>query len=82
MRTPEHSTKRTRPRPLGALRYGLAAACLLGAVIWLTDWQGLWQALCDSQPAYLVGCIMIYYLGVWLSCLKWQSLLRAQGIEA
>ncbi len=65
-----------------ALRYGLAAACLVGVVIWLTDWGALWLALRAARPAYLIGCVAIYFVGIWLSCLKWRSLLYAQGVRA
>ena len=65
-----------------ALRYGLAAACLVGVVIWLTDWGALWLALRTARPAYLIGCVAIYFVGIWLSCLKWRSLLYAQGVRA
>ncbi|MEI7771197.1 MAG: lysylphosphatidylglycerol synthase transmembrane domain-containing protein [Chloroflexales bacterium] len=63
------------------LRYGLAAACLVGVVVWLTDWGALWLTLRATQPIYLIGCVAIYFVGVWLSCLKWKSLLQAQGVS-
>lgn len=65
-----------------ALRYGLAATCLVGVVLWLTDWGALWASLRAARPAYLIGCVAIYFVGIWLSCLKWRRLLHAQGVRA
>ncbi len=67
---------------LRTLRYGFAAACITSVAIWLTDWDSLWLTLRAVRPAYLIGCVAIYFIGIWLSCLKWRSLLYAQGIHA
>lgn len=67
---------------LRTLRYGFAAACITSVAIWLTDWDSLWLTLRAVRPAYLIGCVAIYFVGIWLSCLKWRSLLYAQGVRA
>ncbi|MBX0328716.1 flippase-like domain-containing protein [Oscillochloris sp. ZM17-4] len=56
------------------------AGGLLAVVAWrLTDWPTLRAVFTGARPGYLIGCILIYYLGVWISCVKWRLLLQAQG---
>jgi hypothetical protein len=77
----EKKHPRWRERIGLGLRIGLASS-LLAAVAWrLSNWPELRAVFTSAQPAYLIGCILIYYLGVWISCVKWQLLLRAQGTE-
>lgn len=70
-----------RARLMIALRLLLGAAILGLIATQMTSFADLHAVLLGAHPGYLLGCIAVYYLGVWISCLKWQALLRAQGIS-
>ncbi|MDZ4719452.1 MAG: lysylphosphatidylglycerol synthase transmembrane domain-containing protein [Roseiflexaceae bacterium] len=64
---------------LTLLRIGVALA-LVGLIFWkLADLRMVGAALLQANPLPMTGCVVIYFAGVWLSCIKWQNLLRAQG---
>lgn len=66
-------------RVLTGLRIGVALA-LVALIFWkLADLRVVGAALLQANPLPMAGCILIYFVGVWLSCLKWRTLLRAQG---
>jgi hypothetical protein len=48
--------------------------------IQITDLASFRDTLAAARPAYLAGCVVIYYIGVWISCIKWQLLLNAQSV--
>jgi glycosyltransferase 2 family protein len=62
----------------------LAVALLLVALLVLAvaDVHAVWGVLANARPLFLLGCVVIYFAGVLLSCIKWRWLLRSQGISA
>jgi glycosyltransferase 2 family protein len=66
-------------RAWGWIRVVLALALLALIGAQLSSWPLIWQTLQRAEPQYLVGCVLIYAVGVWLSCIKWRMLLAVQG---
>lgn len=66
-------------RPAALLRLGLSGA-LLGWLALGVDWGALLESLRTISPLMLLLTCLLYYLGLALSCLKWQLILRAEGI--
>lgn len=52
---------------------------LLAALVWLVDWRQGWAVLKQAEPGWLVLASLVFPLGVFLSTIKWQLLLQAQG---
>lgn len=72
----------TRKLLIDGLRLA-ASGALLAFVVWqLTDWAELWHTLAQTRPIYLAACVGIFFLGIWISCIKWQLLLRPFGASA
>ncbi len=61
-------------------RLALGGVVLAIVAIQLTDLASFRDTLAAARPAYLAGCVVIYYIGVWISCVKWQLLLNAQSV--
>ncbi|MDW8215508.1 MAG: lysylphosphatidylglycerol synthase transmembrane domain-containing protein [Roseiflexaceae bacterium] len=61
------------------LSLGITLVALL--VTHFAGMHATWSAVLSAHPLPLAGCVAIYFVGVVLSCLKWQWLLRAQGIQ-
>ncbi len=56
---------------------------LLALIIWqFAGWRDVWHLLLNIQFIYLPAAIALYFVGVWISCLKWQWLLRVHGESA
>ncbi|MDW8146141.1 MAG: hypothetical protein RMJ48_07540 [Roseiflexaceae bacterium] len=62
------------------LSLGITLVALL--VTHFAGMHATWSAVLSAHPLPLAGCVAIYFVGVVLSCLKWQWLLRAQGIQS
>lgn len=62
------------------LRLAPGGVVLAIVAIQITDLASFRDTLAAARPAYLAGCVVIYYIGVWISCLKWQLLLNAQSV--
>ncbi len=56
------------------------AVLILALIGWqFANWQQAWNILQQTDMRFLVGCVAIYYIGVVLSCIKWQLLLHTQA---
>ncbi|ABU56876.1 lysylphosphatidylglycerol synthase transmembrane domain-containing protein [Roseiflexus castenholzii] len=64
------------------IRVGLGIALIVLLVVQFANTRSVWQTIIAAHPFPLAGSIVIYFVGVMLSCLKWHLLLRAQGIRA
>ncbi|MGB9754866.1 lysylphosphatidylglycerol synthase transmembrane domain-containing protein [Roseiflexus castenholzii] len=64
------------------IRVGLGIALIVLLVVQFADTRSVWKTIVAAHPLPLAGSIVIYFVGVMLSCLKWRLLLRAQGIRA
>lgn len=64
------------------VRIGLGVALIALLTVQFADTRLVWTTVLTAHPLPLIGCVMIYFIGVALSCIKWQLLLRAQGIHA
>lgn len=64
------------------VRLGLGITLVALLVFHFAGVHGTWSVVLSAQPLPLAGCVAIYFVGVVLSCLKWQWLLRVQGISA
>lgn len=56
----------------------------VGLIAWLVfsvDWPTVGRALLGADLALLLFSGLLYYIGIALSCLKWQLILRVEGIE-
>lgn len=62
------------------LRLAPGGVVLVMVAIQITDLASFRDTLAGAHPVYLIGCAVIYYIGVWISCIKWQLLLNAQGV--
>jgi glycosyltransferase 2 family protein len=64
----------------------LCVISVLVLLLWVgwywVDWRNVGTTIAHTSPLPLVGCIVIYFVGVWLSCVKWRWLLRVQRIDA
>lgn len=76
------SPPQARPWLPTALRLALAGLALAAVAMQLTSWRELQATLASVRPAYLLGCIAVYYVGVWISCVKWLRLLSVLGVKA
>jgi glycosyltransferase 2 family protein len=66
----------TRVRAVLRILLAIFLLILLG---WqFADWQRVREILSNTTPLFLIGCVVIYFAGVALSCYKWQILLYAQ----
>lgn len=76
------TAKNTWARPL---LLGARAALSLGLLALLAyslDWRSITSALAEASPALVMASGLLYYLGIGLSCWKWQLLLRLERVEA
>lgn len=64
------------------VRLGLGLILVALLVFHFAGVHATWSIVLNAHPLPLAGCVAIYFVGVVLSCLKWQWLLRAQGIQA
>lgn len=68
-------------RLLQSLKIVLACTLILALFWFMADWQSVGAVLLNARPLPLLACLLIYYTGIVLSCLKWRYLLRTQQIE-
>jgi uncharacterized membrane protein YbhN (UPF0104 family) len=64
------------------VRLGLGIILVALLVFHFAGVRATWSVVLNAHPLPLAGCVAIYFVGVVLSCVKWQWLLRAQGIAA
>lgn len=72
----EHPGSSKLHRFMGVIRMVLAILVLVLVARQIADWGELQAALASTRPIFLAGCIAIYFVGVWISCVKWQHLLQ------
>ncbi|MGQ9828162.1 MAG: lysylphosphatidylglycerol synthase transmembrane domain-containing protein [Roseiflexus sp.] len=63
------------------VRVGVGMALIVLLIVQFAEIQSVWMTVLSAHPLPLIGCVVIYFIGVALSCIKWQLLLRAQGIQ-
>ena len=73
------SDDKQRGKWVFVLRIGLSLL-LLGILFWRFDWTTLRQALQRVRWAYLVGPVLCFWAGFWLSGLRWQAILRGMDL--
>lgn len=71
-----------RPWLPTTLRLALGAVVLAAVGLQLSAWRELGAILAGARPAYLAGCVAVYFAGVGISCVKWRRLLGALGAGA
>jgi uncharacterized protein (TIRG00374 family) len=54
---------------------------LLGALFWRVDRAAFFRSLQALPLTVFLGCLLLYILGYVLSTIRWQWLLRAEGIQ-
>lgn len=54
---------------------------LLGLLFWRFDWAGLLQVIQRGQWGYLIGPVLCFWAGFWLSSLRWQAVLQGMQIS-
>lgn len=54
---------------------------LLGLLFWRFDWGGLLQVIQRGQWGYLIGPVLCFWAGFWLSSLRWQAVLQGMQIS-
>ncbi len=64
---------------LRALQIALSVV-LLGWLLSRFEWSGVLEALLNASPAIIAVGVVVYYLGVLISCLKWRITLAVEGI--
>jgi glycosyltransferase 2 family protein len=76
----DHSRRTLRRRALALVRLAVSAAL----VVWLAQsigWRDVLEVIMGaSLPIVMIGCC-VYYLGIVLSCWKWDVLLRLEKVE-
>lgn len=72
-------TQRFRGGAKWAARAAVGAALMAG-VIWWADPRKVLGGLARIQPAWILPILLTAYLGMVISCMRWQVLLRARGI--
>jgi hypothetical protein len=63
------------------VRVGVGVALIALLIVQFAEIRSVWTTVLRAHPLPLIGCVVIYFIGVALSCIKWQLLLRAQGIH-
>jgi glycosyltransferase 2 family protein len=76
-------TKPQRTRRIGwlTLVQGLVSLCLLFWVVRQVSWVELAHNLSIASPSLIVLTCLLYYIGIVLSCCKWQSILKIEGVS-
>ena len=68
-----------RKRLFWLFRMGVSIL-LLGVLFWRFDWAVLLQVIHQGQWVYLVGPVLCFWVGFWLSGLRWQAVLRGMNL--
>ncbi len=63
------------------IRLGLGIALFALLVFHIAGVRVVWSVVVSARLLPLAGCVVIYFVGVVVSCLKWQWLLHAHGIS-
>jgi len=71
----------TNARRLRAALQLLVGAALLAWLLVSVSWSELRTTLASASPPLMIAACALYYLGVILSCWKWGTLLRLDGIQ-
>jgi len=54
---------------------------LLAFVLYRADWNGVLQVLREISLLWIAGLLLISFVLIWLSCIKWRLFLSARGAE-
>ncbi len=71
----------TNARRLRAALQLLVGAALLAWLLVSVSWSELRTTLASASPPLMIAACALYYLGVILSCWKWGTLLRLDGLH-
>jgi glycosyltransferase 2 family protein len=76
----------TKPRPTQRIGWltlvqGLVSLCLLLWIVRQISWVELAHNISNASPGLIVLTCLLYYIGIVLSCCKWQSILRIEGVS-
>jgi uncharacterized protein (TIRG00374 family) len=77
----EFSNAPSRPARLAFLIKLTISSVLLGVLFWRVDRSAFLRSLHALPVPLLLGCGGLYILGYLISIIRWQRLLRAEGIE-
>jgi uncharacterized protein (TIRG00374 family) len=69
------------PHPWLIAVQALLSVTLLGWLAWSIDWAAMVAALRGASPPLIGAGALLYFLGVALSCYKWQRSLLLEGIR-